>query len=125
MKSLRRLLLVPALFLCAGCAWYWEGPHKSSSRYRIDTQSVESIVVGSTTMEDVLLRFGEPQEQFEGPTVFLYRWMRIRGFAFFVLWAGNAVEESVEYTLHIVFDENDKVTRHNVSKVVLGSSYPR
>lgn len=129
MRSLGCLLLVPTLFLCAGCAWYWDEPHKNSPRYRVDAQALESIVVGSTTMEEVLLRFGEPQEHFDAPTVFLYRWIRLKGFAFLLVGvsgaAGAEEENTVEYTLHIAFDENDTVARYNVSKVVLQNLHKR
>src|SRR2546423_12654849 len=119
MKNVGWLLLVPSLFLCVGRAWSWEEAHKTSPRYRVDAQALESIVVGSTTMEDVLLRFGEPQAHFDAPTVFLYRWMRIKGCAFLIAGPAALAEASIEYTLHIAFDENDKVARYNVSKVVL------
>lgn len=83
-------------------------------------------------MEDVLLGFGEPQEHFDAPTVFLYRWIRVKGVFLVAVgakgagggtsyppegWAGDS--ETVEYTLHILFDQQDRVSRYDVSTVVL------
>lgn len=122
------LVLVSLLVLCAGCIVVpvlRDAPHADSRRSKIEKRALESIMVGSTTIEEVLLRFGEPDEHFDAPTVFLYRWLRRKYTFLFVLGpyvagAGDTVE-TVEYTLHIAFDENNKVSRHKVSEVILSS----
>jgi len=127
MRVLPTLFLVPVLFLCTGC-FFWFHSHldTSSSRTDIDDQTLKSIIIGSTTIEDVLLRLGEPQDHHDAPTVFLYRWVWERGFIFIVVGpapgggvGGTAAGDTTEYTLRILFDETNKVTRHKISSVVL------
>ena len=123
-QALRTLLLVAVLFLCAGCFfWAYSHPGSGSSRTDVDDKTLESIIVGSTTIEDILLRLGEPEEHYDAPTVFLYRWVRVKGFFFFGVApsraGGVASESTTEYTLHIAFDENDKVSRYKLSKTPL------
>jgi hypothetical protein len=124
MRVLPTLFLVPVLFLCTGC-FFWFHSHldTSSSRTDIDDQTLKSIIVGSTTIEDVLLRLGEPQDHHDAPTVFLYRWVWVRGFILVGAGGygvgGGAAEETTEYTLHILFDEKNKVARYKISSVVL------
>ena len=117
------VFLLLATLLCAGCAWFWDEPSAYSPRSRIEARDLQSIVVGSTTKEDMLLRFGEPQERFDAPTVFLYRWVREKGFVFFAVGTtgagGTSRDQIVEYTLHVLFDERDRVSRYHVSTVVL------
>ena len=124
MPTLRILLVMPVVFLCSGCFfWYSSKLPLSSPRSDIEDQMLKSIVVGATTLEEVLLRLGEPQEHFDAPTVFLYRWVRVRSF-FFVMVApapggvgGFASQSGTEYTLHIAFDENNKVSLCKLSKL--------
>ncbi len=124
MQALRSLVLVPILFLCAGCV-FWASSHLAtvSPRTEIDDQTLKSFIVGSTTIEDVLLRLGEPQDHYDAPTVFLYRWIWVRNFAVFGAggggMGGTATGDTTEYTLHILFDERNKVSRYKISSVVL------
>jgi len=122
-----RILYLVAVLVCAGCVVVGpilhDEPDPSSARSRIDHETRDSILVGSTTLEDVLKRFGEPEEHFDAPTVLLYRWTRLQGIYALTLMLNQASEfesESlVEYTLHIAFDENDKVSRYKISKLTL------
>lgn len=128
MRVLQSLVLAPALFLCAGCvAWGWSHLDKDSPRSEVDNQTLQSFIVGSTTIEDVLLKLGEPQDHYDTPTVFLYRWIWVKGFFWFgamgVSGGGGSSGVTTEYTLHILFDEQNKIARHNISKVVL-RQYP-
>ena len=124
MRVLPTLFLVPVLFMCTGC-FFWFHSHldTSSSRTDIDDQTLKTIIIGSTTMEDVLLRLGEPQERYDAPTVFLYRWVWERGFILVGVGGygvgGMGAKETAEYTLHILFDEKNKVARYKISSVVL------
>jgi hypothetical protein len=111
--------------MCAGCVWV---AAESLPGYRrpIDRQEVKSIVVGVTTRQEILARFGEPQDRFENPTVFLYRWGLAvnvggvmpdpgptrRGLATGV--GGMFAQES---TLHIVFRSDDTVAAVKFSAV--------
>ena len=128
MQALRSMFLLSVLFSCTGCfAYYASYVLPVSPRTDIDDQTLKSIIIGSTTIEDILLRLGEPQEHYEAPLVFLYRWVWVRNF---LLFGGSpaglsytATGDITEYTLHILFDEKNRVTRYKVSKVVLGD-YP-
>ncbi len=128
MQVTRSLLLAPVLFLCSGCG-FWVTYHLDpiSPRREVDDQTLQSFIVGSTTIEDVLLQLGEPQDHYEAPTVFLYRWIWRKGFVLFGAAAagygmgggGTASSVTTEYTLHILFDEQNKVARYNISSVIL------
>src|SRR5574341_498901 len=117
-KRVSGLFLVSVLFLCAGCVSYHSGLAANSPRDAINDRTLKSIIVGSTTIEDVLLRLGEPQEHYDAPTVFLYRWVWVSGLSMITQWGLSRLEEkrTVEYTLHIAFDENNKVSRYKVSE---------
>ena len=127
MRVTRSLILIPALFLCTGC-FFWAHSHltPNSPRADVDDQTLQSFIVGSTTIEDVLLKLGEPQDHYEAPTVFLYRWIWVKGF--FLAGAGyagggaTASSVTTEYTLHILFDKENKIARYKVSSVILRES---
>ena len=128
MQAWRSMFILSVLFSCTGCfAFYASHLDNSSSRADIDDQTLKSIIIGSTTIEDVLLRLGEPQEHYDDPLVFLYRWVWARNFLAFgpagYTMGGMAAGETTEYTLHILFDERNRVSRYKVSSVVLGE-YP-
>lgn len=128
MRALRSMFLLSVLFSCTGCfAFYGSHLDNSSSRADIDDQTLKSIIIGSTTIEDILLRLGEPQEHYDVPIIFLYRWILVRNFHFFgIAHAGMAIPpmgDTTEYTLHILFDEKNRVTRYKVSSVIL-REYP-
>ena len=128
MQALRSMFLLSVLFSCTGCfSFYASHLDNSSSRAEIDDQTLKSLIIGSTTIEDVLLRLGEPQEHYDAPTVFLYRWVWARNFLLFgaggYTMGGTATGDTTEYTLHILFDERNRVTRYKVSSVIL-QEYP-
>ena len=125
MKRLRSLILLPALFLCAGCVFPYSHLDARSPRSPVDDEALSFIVVGSTTAEDVILQLGEPTERFEAPTVFLYHWVLSKGAYWFLVAAapyrafvggGDLKFGTFHYTLHIAFDDDNKVTRFKVSK---------
>ena len=127
MKRLRStlLLLLLPLFLCPGCFFPYSHLDASSPGSPIDDEALRFIIVGSTTTEDVLLRLGEPTERFEAPTVFLYHWVLSKGAYWFLVGAGgyrafvgggDLKFGTFHYTLHIAFDDDNKVTRFKVSK---------
>jgi len=129
MQALRSMFLISVLFSCTGCfAYYASHLDNSSPRADIDDQTLKSLIIGSTTIEDVLLRLGEPQEHYDAPLVLLYRWIWVRDL---FLWGwlspagfrGTAAGDTTEYTLHILFDERNRVTRYKVSSVAL-REYP-
>ncbi len=123
MRVTRSLLLAPVLFLCSGCGlWVTYHLDPISPRREIDDQTVQSFIVGSTTIEDVLLRLGEPQDYYEAPTVFLYRWILRKGFSFLLGGKGASSSVTTEYTLHILFDAQNKVARYKISSVILWES---
>ena len=71
------LLLLPAL----GCL-IWPAPTGDllAGRGRIQRQYTAPLEVGKATLEDVVLRLGEPDEIQADGRVLLYRWTEMRGF---------------------------------------------
>jgi hypothetical protein len=120
---LPRLLLVPALLLFTGCVIFYPYANNLGARAPIDNRALGSLRIGSTTIEDVLFRLGEPEEHYEDPTIFLYHWTRLRGFHLFGVGpapgavGGGNVEETTVYTLRVTFDDHAMVTRYRVTRV--------
>ena len=122
---------------CAGCVVVpipRNDPDVNSSRAKIEKQTVESLRVGTTTLQDVLLMLGEPEEHYESPTVLFYRWRRIKGLFLFLCCGGPYGfgafdrEDRVDYTLRLTFDDDGKLRESNVSEVIFSirqSRWPR
>ena len=79
----------------------------------------QALVVGISTMEEVLLEFGEPEEYIDGASpVFRYEWARKRGVAVGGLGSlGEDVYRETNYALRIEFDNDLKVRRYEVEEI--------
>ena len=121
MNPRRGICAVLVLLLCGGCVPY-SYTAASSRRSAIDDQALKFITIGSTTMEDVLCELGEPEAHYLAPPVFLYRWVEVFGMFLLPVVPGQKNvwgEETTEHTLHIAFDETNKVTRYKIGTVRL------
>jgi hypothetical protein len=118
MNPHRGICAVLVLLLCGGCVPYWYTA-ASSQRSPIDDQALKFITIGSTTMEDVLFELGEPEARYDAPPVFLYRWVEVEGVFGYPLGGRFWMGWTREHTLHIAFDESNKVTRYKISSVEL------
>ena len=110
-------LLGTALVLsCAACAII---PYSVRTSVRPSlVAKAHGLVVGMTTMEDVLLEFGEPEEYIDGASpVFRYRWARERGVVVGVGPAASEVYRETSYALRIEFDNDLKVHRFEVEEI--------
>ena len=51
-----------------------------AGRGMIENEDTQKLQIGTTTREDILLQFGEPDVTLKRQTVFVYRWTRVRGY---------------------------------------------
>ena len=113
------LLLVPIGAACVVVPYNI----RTSTRPSLASAAREHLVVGVTTMEDVLLRFGEPEEQLDGAApVFRYRWGRSSGVGVTAFtWnrevTGGAAK-AVGYALRIDFGPDARVRSYQVEETV-------
>ncbi len=82
MRGACRALGAAALLAVATGCLIWPAPTGDllEGRGRIRRDYVAPLEVGKATVEDVLMRLGEPDEVQEGGRLFIYRWTEVRGF---------------------------------------------
>jgi len=103
------LITVP---LCAGCIILPVDYYYAGSRKNISEQIQAKLVVGVTTMEDVLLALGEPEQSFPKLNVLVYKWDKVKALLLYATPApapngAGAVEIEKHYELDLTFDTNN------------------
>ena len=111
------VVLVPLVALSAGCAFILPVPtayHPAGSRRNLTEATVARFVPGTTTVDDVVLALGEPDQAAADPSRLNYRWERVnmhlsRGWAVAigpVLVGGEGRETTYShaYSLSFTFD---------------------
>lgn len=53
-----------------------------AGRGMIASEDTQELKIGITTLEDILLQFGEPDLTIERQKIFMYHWTRVRGYFF-------------------------------------------
>ena len=53
-----------------------------SGRGMIGNEGIKGLQIGTTTCEDILLQFGEPDLTLKRQAIFAYQWTRTRGYLF-------------------------------------------
>jgi hypothetical protein len=96
-----------------GCV-IWPAPTGDllEGRGRIRREHAAPLEVGKATMEEVLLRLGEPDEVLEDGRLLLYRWTEVRGF--FALAGMNSavvIPFPGRREVRVRFDEGGRVIR--------------
>jgi len=129
MRNLCSTIIILA-FTLTGCI-YIPVPSDSPARptgSAIENEGLNLIKVGTTTRENMLLMFGEPDGIFKDQNLFVYRWERRRGVAFgFATVPGGPVpfwnKVSLDYLLLIEFDERGFVKRYETRDSVSEDTY--
>ena len=82
-----------------------------SSRGQIDKPAMEFLDPGTTTMEQVLLRFGEPDATLNDQRIFVYHWQVAR--AYFVIFVPDGAGGPIgkDYLMLLSFDESSRLER--------------
>lgn len=115
-------LVLGALVLSSqiGCLiWPFPTGHLLAGRGRISPHYAESLKVGQSTREDVLLHLGEPDEVLEGGKVFIYRWTEARGFfAMAASGSGVAIPFPGHRALRLEFDADARLVRQDFERGV-------
>ncbi len=78
----------------------------------ITEEQVAKIIDGETTKEEIFIEFGDPSKSMNENKVFFYTWTRGSKSSFVGLGGGTAYTKS----LVIVFDENDIVKNHKITR---------
>ncbi len=101
----------------------------SSGRGEIAEADTAFLVVGTTTREDVMLRFGEPSASLNSQQTFVYHWQTARGYIFAGLivpimpgGAADAGAITKDYLFLLEFDEQNRLTRFEKASLGLFES---
>lgn len=78
----------------------------------ITPEKASVIIDGKTTKSEIFLEFGDPSKTMNNDKVFFYSWLRGGRGHIFGLGSGSAESKS----LVIVFDENDIVESHKITR---------
>jgi outer membrane protein assembly factor BamE (lipoprotein component of BamABCDE complex) len=108
---MKKLLLLFALTALNGCIpYYIPMPEHglASGRAMVSEQQLRSIKPGVDTREDILMRFGDPSNVYDGELIFVYNWERFTGVWGYATAFGGGEDYGVsEHQYFIVaFDEN-------------------
>jgi hypothetical protein len=81
MKLQYWLICCALLLLLQGCIYIPTPQHALlEGRGMIEPEDTLGLQVGATTLEDILLQFGEPDVTINRQKIFVYRWTRIQGY---------------------------------------------
>jgi hypothetical protein len=107
-RSIYCLPVVAALlFMLVGCGY------KSIEHGKEITADEQKVIVdGKTTKKEVFMNFGEPTKTMDDEKVFFYSWTRGGKGHFLGFGSGSAESKS----LVIVFDDNDIVENHKITR---------
>jgi len=100
-------IITLCMFVIAGCS-YKAIKHGSE----ISQEQIAKIIDGKTTKEEIFIEFGNPSKTMNNEKVFFYTWTRGSKSNFLGLGGGTAYT----YSLVIVFDENDIVKSHKITR---------
>ena len=116
--TIRALLIVFFIFVgVQGCIILTPEHGDLGTRRRLEKTTLDSILVGKTTREEVLLRLGEPDFADRDDRVFVYHWAMVAGY-----WGIAAYSSSVgghiarQYFLIMEFDDHGVVKRHELKE---------
>lgn len=75
----------------------------------INEELIKSLKPGETTREDLLLRVGAPDTEYEQGRYFIYEWAATEGI--FVYYGGSSKDQIVIHYFCVVFDEDNRIKR--------------
>ena len=78
----------------------------------ISEEQASTIITGKTTKRDIFMEFGEPTKTMDKEKVFFYSWTK-GGKGHFLGFGSGSAESK---TLVVVFDDNDIVQRHRITR---------
>jgi len=89
-------------------------PKSAHTRGEIEKRSLEFLQAGSTTREEVLWEFGEPDALSEDERYFLYRWLTVAGYVYMGTYSGDAVAHmgTKRHDMVLEFDERGVLVRY-------------
>ena len=132
----RGLALVSLVALANGCVIFAPVPtayHPAGSRRNLTEATVTRFAPGTTTVEDVVLALGEPDQAAPDASWLTYRWERVN---MHLLWGwvvpageaaiGQAWERtySHERSLHFVFDDSGILRNLNQTNLAVQITTP-
>lgn len=84
MKLKYFFILCPLILAFNGCLYLPMPQHSIlAGRGMIKSSDIQDLKIGSTSMEEILLMFGEPDITLEQQSVFSYGWTRVQGYLIF------------------------------------------
>ncbi len=118
--TLAALLLLPA----SGCLWIPTPEHGLlEGRGAIGPQETALLQEGTTTREEVLLKFGEPDARRDSDRVFAYHWTVAHGYiAVGAYYSGTVAPVRKHYLLMLAFDDTGTLLRWELLECVFASA---
>jgi outer membrane protein assembly factor BamE (lipoprotein component of BamABCDE complex) len=116
--TIRALLIVFFIFVgVQGCIILTPEHGDLGTRRRLEKTTLDSILVGKTTREEVLLTLGEPGFADGDDRVFVYHWAMVGGYwGIGAYCSGAAGHIARRYLLVIEFDDHRIVKRHELKE---------
>lgn len=116
-----KCLAIAVAALCAGCIVIPVDYHVSESRKNVNEEARADLQPGTTTIEDVLFKFGEPDEVSPDGKRLTYRWEKVKA-----IWiaggtyaaASGTIDRRYDLILH--FDDRSLLIREEVKKEFVG-----
>jgi len=90
-------------------------PKNAGTRAELENRSLESLRIGSTTREEVLWKFGEPDAYSADERYLLYRWLSVAGYAYYVdaYAEDDVIRMGVQrHDMLLEFDERNLLVRY-------------
>jgi outer membrane protein assembly factor BamE (lipoprotein component of BamABCDE complex) len=121
------ILMVGLLMPCSGCILIPTPEYKSdgiATRQNISDKEVDMIQVNTTTREQILLRFGQPDATFDEQRRFVYLWAHVTAW----IAAGGGYSAAMAeiakgYVLEINFRPDGVVSAREIRTVGLGDVF--
>jgi hypothetical protein len=107
--------LLLASWLVASCI-YIPMPHwAAKSRHNVTGATASELQVGVTTLEDVLLKLGEPDSVLDDGLRLGYQWTRVDGILVVgAMYVGATAEVTRTSTLELTFDKQGRLAHFEV-----------
>lgn len=112
---MRTLLIICFATLLNACVLTPTNLYNSESRRSVSVNDVDGLVVGRTTRQQVLLRFGTPDGRAGDESQFSYHWSKKKFYSLGILGAGGhgggiSLEYDKDYALRLNFDDDGVLT---------------
>lgn len=101
------MLCVSICLVLAGCVYIPTNFYYRDSRRNVHSDTLDAIIPGQTSKEDILFTLGEPDSVSDNGRTYFYRWEKVKGI-FIVAGAGGAGGASLHHYSELVIRFDDR-----------------